>query len=103
MQFAYSVDSTSTETRIRARGEIDMAVADRFAEAITAALTNGSPRVIVDLTDVTFMDSSGISALLRANKVAAEHRRSLTVENPAPMVHRVLEICGVLDLLSENT
>ena len=103
MQLAYSVDSTSTETRIRARGEIDMAVADWFAEAITAALANGSPRVIVDLTEVTFLDSSGIRALLTANRVAAERCRSLTVENPAPMVHRVLEICGVLDLLSEST
>jgi len=103
MRFAYSVDSTPTETRILARGEIDMAVADQFAEVITAAVTDGAPCVIVDLTAVTYLDSSGIRALLIAHKVAADHHRSLQVENPAPIVHRVLEIGGVLDLLTETT
>ena len=103
MQFAYSVDSSPTETRFRPRGEIDMAVADSFGEAIITALMDGSPRVVVDLTEVSFLDSSGIRALLMANRVAAERERSLTVENPAPIVHRVLTIGGVLDLLTEKT
>ena len=103
MQFAYSVDSTPTETRIRPRGEIDMAVADRFGEAIITALMVGSPRVVVDLTEVTFLDSSGIRALLVAHRVAAERDRSLTVENPVSIVRRVLTIGGILDLLTDKT
>ncbi len=90
MRFAYSADSSATETRFRPRAEIDMAVADRFGEAIITALTDGSHRVVVDLTDVTFLDSSGIRALLMAYRFAAERDRSLTIG-------------GVLDLLTEKT
>ena len=100
MQFAYDVDSTPTEARIRPRGEIDMAVADRLAEAITDVLANDSTRVVVDLTDVTFLDSSGIRALLIGQKFATDRHRSLTIENPAPIVHEVLAIAGVLDVLT---
>ncbi len=77
-----------------------MAVADRLAEAITDVLSDGSLRVVVDLTDVTFLDSSGIRALLRGQRFATERHRSFTVENPAPIVHQVLVIGGVLDLLT---
>jgi anti-sigma B factor antagonist len=102
MEFGFSVNSSPAEIRIRPRGEIDMAVADGLGEAIISALKDGSPRVVVDLTEVTFLDSSGIRALLMARKVADEHDRSLVVENPAPMVHRVLTIGGVLGLLTEG-
>jgi anti-anti-sigma factor len=47
------------------RGDIDVAVADRVLEEITSA-AGDEREVTVDLSAVTFMDSSGISALLQA-------------------------------------
>ena len=82
MPFDYTVDTTETEARIRPSGEIDLAVADQLREAIIAALTGGTLRVVVDLTDVWFLDSSGIRALLVAHKFATEHKQTMTVENP---------------------
>ena len=99
-QFGYAVDIAQTETRIKPSGEVDVAVADQLADAIVAVLTDGAQRVVVDLTDVWFLDSSGVRALLVAHKFATEHQRTMTVENPTRRVHRVLEIGGVLGLLS---
>ena len=100
MEIQYGLDVSTGATRIRPCGEIDMAVADRLHQAITAHLANGAVRVVVDLGDVTFLDSSGIRALLSAYRFATEHKRSLTVENPLPMVRTVLEIVGVVSLLT---
>ena len=77
-----------------------MRSADQLAEAIVAALSDGPHEVVVDLTDVSFLDSSGVRALFMGSRFATEHQRLLTVENPVPRVHRVLKTCGVLELLS---
>ena len=77
-----------------------MASADQFQQVITAHLVNGALRVVVDLGDVTFLDSSGIRALLVAHQFATEHQRSLKVENTPPIVRTVLEIGGVMNLLT---
>ncbi len=100
MQFGYTIDTTQTETRIKPSGEVDSTVADRMTDAIVAALTDGAPRVVVDLTDVWFLDSSGVRALLVAHRFATEHQQTMTVENPTRRVHRVLENGGVLELLT---
>ena len=100
MPFAYTVETTQAETRIRPSGEVDLAVADQLSAAIVAALTDGPPRVVVDLTDVWFLDSSGIRALLVAHMFATEHQQTMTVENPTRRVRRTLEIGGVLERLT---
>ena len=102
MLFGYTVETTQAETRIKPSGEIDSAVADQLADAIVAVLTDGAPGVVVDLTDVWFLDSSGVRSLLVAHKFATEHERTMTVENPTRRVHRVLEIGGVLWLLTQT-
>jgi anti-sigma B factor antagonist len=99
MEIQHSQD-VSGATRVRPSGDIDMAVADRLQQVLTAHLANGAVRVVVDLRGVSFLDSSGIRALLIAYKFAKEHQRSLRVENPPPMVRTVLEICGVMTLLT---
>jgi anti-sigma B factor antagonist len=100
MQFDYTVDTTQTETRIVLRGEVDSTVADQVANAIMAVITGGAKHVVVDLTDLWFLDSSGVRALLVGHKFAAEHQRTMVVEHPTRRVSRVLEIGGVLELLT---
>jgi anti-anti-sigma factor len=56
--------------------------------------------VIVDIANVTFCDSTGIGALVRAQAEAAEHGTVMQIANPNPAVRRVLEVTGVLDALA---
>ena len=100
MEIQHSLDVSTAETRIGVSGDIDMAVANLLQQVLTEHLANGAVRVVVDLGDVSFLDSSGIRALLIAHQFANEHQRSLRVENPPSMVRRVLEIGGVMNLLT---
>lgn len=86
--------------RVVAAGEVDMSTAGVLRQALDAALDGGASMVVVDLADVAFLDSTGIAALLYGRSRAVERRAALGVANPRPQVRRVLEITGVLELLS---
>jgi anti-sigma B factor antagonist len=80
------------------QGELDMASAKGLADWL--ADIAGSP-VVVDLSGLTFMDSSGISALLEAKKRMAGDGNELFLTRPTAMVKRTLEIVGLADWVSD--
>ncbi len=83
-------------------GEVDTDTADQLVQAVRNILSADSHRIVVDLTSVTFLDSSGIRALLTARRIAGEHGAALTVTGVHGIVHRVLTLTGLLDLLSDD-
>ncbi len=75
------------------QGELDMATADGLSDAL--AEIAGST-VIVDLSQLTFMDSTGITAIVAArNRILAEGQGQLVVTRPGGIVRRALEIVGL--------
>lgn len=74
------------------RGELDACTCQGLAEHLI-----GSPGslVVLDLCQLTFMDSSGLGAIHAARRVALEEGGNLVVCRPNPMVYRVLEITGL--------
>jgi anti-sigma B factor antagonist len=82
------------------RGDLDVVARDRLANAIRALVSAGATALTVDFSDVRFIDSSGVGALLEGQRLGA----TLVIRNPAPNVRRVLEIVGVDTFASiENT
>ena len=77
-------------------GEIDLSSAARFAQELIALVGDESDSVRVDLSAVTFLDSSGIRELLAANRQAGTTGTRLVLTNPSSACRRVLEISGVL-------
>ena len=87
-------------TCLAVTGEIDMATCDELYDSIiTAAAEQQVTAVVVDLAGVTFCDSSGVGAILRAYGEAAQHQVGVTVVNPQRIVRRVLHVTGVLSIL----
>lgn len=80
-----------------AHGEIDLASGQLFREALCKA-QQGAPEVIVDLSHVVFMDSTGINALIGAHQRVPD-QGSLRVVGTSPSVRRVFEITGIAALL----
>jgi anti-sigma B factor antagonist len=80
-------------------GEVDLATADTLESRIVDVLHNGCARVVVDLRAVTFIDSSGIRALLNAHQRARESGRPISIILGGPAIRRTLEIVGVTDYL----
>ena len=81
-------------------GEIDTATSGPFSDTIVAVmLASPHPRMEIDLGAVTFLDSSGIRALLVCQEFAAGRGCDLRVVNTHDMVRGVLRMAGVIDLL----
>jgi anti-anti-sigma factor len=80
-------------------GEIDLSNVDSLARALAAA-PYASDRVVIDLAGVTFLDSTGIAALVVAQRRAVVAGRRLTVANAQGMVRRVLDLTGALHTLA---
>ncbi len=74
------------------RGELDACTCQGLAERLVGP--HGS-LIVVDLRQLTFMDSSGLGCIHAARRTAIEHEGNLVVCRPTPMVHRVLEITGL--------
>lgn len=79
-------------------GECDLAGRDDLIATLLRAVDDAE-LVVVDLAGVTFMDSSGIHALVTAHRSARDADRALHVVNASGPVATVLEITGVAGLL----
>ncbi|MCW2915205.1 MAG: anti-anti-sigma factor [Actinomycetia bacterium] len=80
-------------------GDIDLATAPdlhtHLCAAIDAMISNAGGVVIVDLSAVTFMDASGLTALIRAEARAWERGARLHLRALAPCVTRLLQLTGL--------
>lgn len=78
-------------------GELDIATARQLAE-----LAELHGPLLLDLSDVSFLDSSGMSGLLRLYRRCGVADCSFLIERCSPQVERVLRIVGLYDVLTED-
>jgi len=91
--------TTPASTVLTLTGELDVATSLK-ARGVIRTLTVASGRtLIVDLSGVTFCDSSGISALLAARNHALASDAGIALVNPPPQLRRALKITGLEDVL----
>ncbi|MFE5794301.1 STAS domain-containing protein [Streptomyces sp. NPDC056503] len=76
-------------------GELDMETAGRLEEHMAEQLRQGRCHVVLDLSALAFMDSSGLNVLIRAVHRARDAGGDLHLAAPTPPVRRILEITGV--------
>jgi anti-anti-sigma factor len=80
-------------------GEIDSDNCHQLREQVGALLVSEPPSVIrVDMSNVPFIDSVGVGALVACYHAAAASGVRLVVSNPTTYVHRILYISGLLGL-----
>lgn len=82
-------------TIVRLPTEVDLTVAGSVRDELLATLNREGAHLVVDALDVTFMDSSGVNALVRARERASRLDGSLHVVSGSPAVTRVLQITGL--------
>jgi anti-sigma B factor antagonist len=89
-------DGTVTVT---VTGEIDYCNADDVSQAIRDAVADWSPSVVrVDLSDATFIDSTGLGALIEGYRAVTEAQGTFLVVDPTAGFRRVLSLTGLGDL-----
>jgi anti-anti-sigma factor len=77
-------------------GELDLASGPRLEEQLTA-LDSEVRLVVVDLRRLEFMDSTGLSILVRAHQRLSEHGCEFSLVRGSPQVQRLLDLTGVAE------
>lgn len=83
------------EQVVRPRGELDLATAPAFRQSLVDAIDSGAVRVVVDMSEVTFIDSTGLGVLVGAIKRARASGAELVALSAAPSIRKVFEITGI--------
>ena len=77
---------------IRLSGEFDLSAIETFRLAIETS-ADAEREIVLDLTDLTFLDSSGIRAILTMAQEIGTN--GVLLRNPRPNVRRVIELIGI--------
>ncbi len=74
------------------RGEIHVTTAPRFAERLTSAIESGKTAIVLDMTGVEFIDSTGLSVLLNGLRLVGQRHGKLALVCTNPTVLRLFQI-----------
>ena len=84
---------------ITVRGELDLAAYDTVHQELRLAEASDAERILLDLTETTFIDSTGIKLLVEAKQRSHEDESRLRLSPVQGQVRYVLELTGLLDRL----
>lgn len=103
MEIAVQRADPDSESVVVVAGEVDLSTSPRLRQTILDLLAEEPPQgVRVDLSEVRLLDSTGIFVLVDTYERAKGRGVTLIVEQPQQTVRRVLEICGLLELLTKG-
>ena len=95
-EFSLSQESLDAERHVVAvRGEIDLFTAPELKSALSDAIESGHTRIVVDLTDTTFLDSTALGVLIGAVKRLRSRDGRLTIVNVDENIAKTFEITGL--------
>jgi anti-sigma B factor antagonist len=81
-------------------GELDLASSPTLEQRLDEVFASDASLVILDLRELDFMDSTGLSVLIKAHQAAEEAGRRLCLVKGPPQVQRLLSLTGVGERLS---
>jgi len=90
------VDRSAGRPTFTLRGDLDMLTAPQLTSRFLLAIDRAAGDVVLDVRGLDFCDSSGLAALVRL----AQHLEAgtLTIARPRPIVRRLLEVSGMIDV-----
>jgi len=99
------VERGDERTLVTLSGELDASTATLLYDQLSDLEVEDVQHVVLDLAQVTFMDSTGLSVIVTEHKRMQHSRGSLTIFAPPSSVRRLFEITGldsVLDIVPAN-
>lgn len=98
--FRVEVRSQDGAPLLSVHGELDLASSPVLEEELQRAREQRPALIIIDLRELDFMDSTGLSILIRAHQAAEEAGHRLAIVNGSRQVRRLLSLTGVADRLT---
>jgi anti-anti-sigma factor len=94
-QFEIRVEQDGPGIVLRLSGEMDIACAEAFDDAVRASTANGSTELLVDLSSLAFIDSSGLRMLIELWDRSRDNGLDVSILQGTGQVRRTLEIAGL--------
>jgi anti-sigma B factor antagonist len=96
-----AVERTSAEgvELLLVEGELDIATAPRLISVLNGAVQEALRSLVVDLSNVDFMDSTGLALLINAHRRLTRRRKGFAVICPPGPLWRVFEVTDMVDTL----
>lgn len=82
------------------RGEVDDMTAPHLWSCLEIELGQGPPRVVLDLSKVSFLSSAGVTVIIRLLRQLSATGGDLVIRSPSPTAQRVLDVTGLADRLT---
>jgi anti-anti-sigma factor len=101
-EFSLEVVEVGGSVRLVLRGELDAATAPAANHALLDLLEGGSDRVVLDLRELDFMDSTGVKFLIDGRDAARQRGVELALAYDEGVVERVLTVSGVATLFKRQ-
>lgn len=81
-------------------GELDVVSAPQLELCLNEVMAEAHDRVVLDLSELAFVDSAGVSVLIKGKQDAESSGRMLVLGRPTEQVHRVFALVGLADWLT---
>lgn len=94
------VETSDGRVLIRASGELDVSNSASLVQAGEDAMADGYETVLVDFSGITFVDSSGLSALVALHRHAAERGVFVAVVALGDSTRRIIDLMGLDETLN---
>ena len=89
------------QTTLSLAGELDPATSPALQGRLTELAADGAvSSVIIDLSQVTFLDSSGLRVLVTGSEALRARSAGLVLRGPSANIRRVLEVTGLTELIT---
>ena len=96
-ELTLATERAGTRAVVSVKGELDAYSAPGLEEEVTALLADDVADLVFDLSETKFLDSSGLRAILTAQRRLADRDGKLALRAPSEPVRRLLDITGLTD------
>ena len=95
LNFDVSTEREGDSALVRLTGDLDIQVAEQAATAVEEAEAGAPKLLVIDLSGLSFMDSSGMAVIAAAHARALDAGRRFVIVNPRGGVRRAFEVSGL--------
>jgi len=97
-----SVDEDDGATLVRLRGRLNIYSSPVLRDQLTVPRGQSARFIIVDMSEVAYIDASGIATLVEAARIARDRQKKLCLKGLQGRVLHLFEVTGLLDLFESN-
>jgi len=94
----WSVSQGETPGSIRFSGEIDFSVTPKVRERFLPLLASGTPEILLDLSGLSYVDSSGLALFIEARNQLLAKGRTIRIEAISPQVRKLFNLTQLGEL-----